>query len=389
MPQPADTAWFPLAGYSQVTFGVSPQTTTLAVADGNVVFLLGGHTYTVTNPSSVWPFSINVGDAEDVYTARLTLDNGTLAGRYAVIGAITHSGGTVVVGPDATWTNTGSLYLGYGGTGVLNVQNGGVLTSQHGRIGLLPGSMGEAIVTGAGSAWETGDLSVGGSATASGSPGTLTVGGGGRVSASGTLKVWLPGTVTLKAGGRIAIQAFDLSGGTFNWAAGTLQFTNDLLVGPGQPFGSSVTVGSGRYLEVGGTLTVEPGGTVTLDGGSIATQAFTEAGTFNHHDGTFYVLGGTYNPGTSDLTVDGNTPAALPHLVLDGVTSELFFGLRIGDDAKGALTVSGGTVLDCGGWFGGSAGERYIGYAAGSDGTVTVDGLDSQLTTGDARLYVG
>ena len=670
MPQPADTAAFLMAGVSEVTFASDHPTHALSVGQGYVGLLLGGHTYSVTDPSSVYPCSINVGFLENVYTT-LELHNGMLAGQHAVIGAHPKGGGTVVVDTGAIWTNTGTLYVGYAGAGELNVQNGGVLTSQHGCIGLVEGSIGQATVTGTGSGWGTMHLSVGGSATAPGGVlSSLTVGDGGCVVASGTLKVWpfsavtleadgliaadtfegtvgcvataaagselrvnhlvgwgnyvgstahftlghalgsgsgslavgagqtlvagqdltvgydAPGTLAISGGGQvssvngylgpevgsigtvtvtgaesawtvsgslqvgdedagptggtgtlnvggglvsvadalrlgdngtvdvsggevhaatlhvggtsgvggtcslrvsgglvsvadtltmgdydpiinlsggllaadtfergsnsivttapgssltvnhlvgwgdhvafggnftlgnalgsgsgsltvgagqtltvaqnftvgsvgtvtldggtIAAQVFDRTAGTFDWNAGTLRFTDHLLVDTGQPFGSSVSVGSGRDLEVAGTLTVGSAGTVTLDGGTITTTSFqnTAYGTFSHHDGTFTVSGGTFAPGTTYLTVNGNTPTALPHLVLDGVTVPGVYAITIGDDAQGALTISGGQV---------SSRKGYLGYLPGSTGAATVTGEGSTWTN-SGTLYVG
>ncbi len=57
----------------------------------------------------------------------------------------------------------GSLYVGFGGEGTLLVSNGGLVSSQDGTLGFLPGSYGEAVVSGAGSVWSTlVDLQVGG-----------------------------------------------------------------------------------------------------------------------------------------------------------------------------------------------------------------------------------
>lgn len=285
MPQPLDTAAFLMAGVSQVTFASDHPTHALSVGHGYVGLLLGGHTYTVTDTSSVYPCSINVGFLEGIY-ATLNLSNGMLAGQHAVIGAHPNGGGTVVVDTGATWTNTGTLHVGYLGAGVLTVQNGGVVTSQHGCIGLVEGSIGQATVTGTGSGWGTMNLSVGGSATAAGGMGSsLTVGGGGCVVASGTLKVWPFSAVTLEADGLIAADTFEGTVGCVATAAAGSELRVNHLVGWGNYVGStahftlghalgsgsgSLAVGAGQTLVAGQDLTVgyDAPATLAISGGA-------------------------------------------------------------------------------------------------------------------------
>ena len=135
-------------------------------------------------------------------------------------------------------------------------------------------------------------------------------------------------------------------------------------------------------MGVVGTTEVLASGAVALDGWTLTTGSLvnTSGGTFNHRDGTLTVRGGTYAPGTTALTLNGNTPTALPHLVLDGATpAATFWNVLIGDNARGALTVSGGTALE-------NNGNSSIGSDAGSTGEVTVDGNTSAWGVGGALI---
>ncbi|HET6429789.1 MAG TPA: autotransporter-associated beta strand repeat-containing protein [Phycisphaerae bacterium] len=402
MPQPADTAAFLMPGVSLVTFGSDHATHALWPRHGYVRFLLDEHTYTVTNPSPVYPFAINVGFMEYVL-ATLDLYNGTLSGQHAVIGALADSGGTVVVNTGATWTNTGTLYLGYAGYGVLDVQNGGVLTSQHGCIGLLLGSSGQATVTYAGSAWETGNLSLGGSATAAGGVGSLTVGGGGRVSASGTLKVWPLSAVTLEAGGVVTADTLEGTvGGFFITAAGSELRVNH-LVGCGNHVGSvghftlghalgsgpgSLAVGAGQTLTVGQNLTVgyDAPGTLTISGGGQVSSASGYLGPEVGSTGTVNVAGSG-----SAWTVSGRLDVGDEDGGPTGGTGILNVGgglvtaatLRLGDN--GTVDVSGGEVRAPTLHVGGTSGVGGTGSLRVSGGLVSV--ADS-LTRGNFGLIV-
>jgi fibronectin-binding autotransporter adhesin len=52
------------------------------------------------------------------------------------IGSLPGSSGTVTVaGPNATWTNSGNLYVGFLGTGTLTIQRGGTVSDVTGEIG--------------------------------------------------------------------------------------------------------------------------------------------------------------------------------------------------------------------------------------------------------------
>ena len=43
-----------------------------------------------------------------------------------------------VDGPGSTWTNSGTLYVGYGGSGTLNITSGGNVGNSCGYIGCIP-----------------------------------------------------------------------------------------------------------------------------------------------------------------------------------------------------------------------------------------------------------
>ena len=90
------------------------------------------------------------------------------------------TGTATVSGTGSKWTNSGNLFVGYSGTGTLNIAGGGAVSNSNnpsGYIGYNSGSAGTVTVDGSGSTWTNGwCLYVG----CSGS-GTLNITNGGTV----------------------------------------------------------------------------------------------------------------------------------------------------------------------------------------------------------------
>ncbi|MEP9372814.1 hypothetical protein [Mesorhizobium sp. KR1-2] len=143
-------------------------TGTLTVADGGKVRNTtgyvgwnGGSTGTVTvsgtdagGNASTWTNSgaLNVGGSG---TGTLTVaDGGKVTNTTGYIGRYADSTGTVTVsGADAsgnasTWANSGELFVGFIGTGTLNIEGGGKVTNTDGYIGSTSNSTGTVTVSG-------------------------------------------------------------------------------------------------------------------------------------------------------------------------------------------------------------------------------------------------
>lgn len=108
-------------------------------------------------------------------------------GSIGVGGPVGHSasGSVIVTGTDSHWINSGGVYVGFSGidtmngTGSLTIADGGSVSSAHGVIGTGIGSSGSATVTGIGSKWTNiNNLNVG----ENGGTGALTVTDSGSVS---------------------------------------------------------------------------------------------------------------------------------------------------------------------------------------------------------------
>ncbi len=222
---------------------------------------------------------------------------------YYGTGTFTQSGGTHTVGQlylgynylsngSYSLSGSGSLsvsgyeYVGNVGTGTFTQTGGTHTVGQKLFVGYNSSSVGRYILSGgtvsAGSAY------IGGSDTAAGGIGSVTVAGG-TFTVPGLLKVWNTGAATdgLKiSGGAVEAGTLDLAGNTSrfmnNWTGGTLRLTgaNQTVSSiNASALGGSVGIEAGRTLDVvnslditSGTLTVN-GGTVNVGGSFVATTA--------------------------------------------------------------------------------------------------------------------
>ena len=283
------------------------------------------------------------------------LDGGVVTNTMAVsIGRDNGSTGSATVsGPGSTWESaTGASFrIGDGGTGTLDINNGGAVHSGQGLIGVSTGSDGHVTVSGVGSTWDpvdniyvgfegTGELDVLDGATVS----TEQTGGG-----AATIYIGLfdgaQGTVTVSS------STADTS---------TLSVTDDLRVGVG---GSGVmTVEQGGLVRVGDNVhiadTATSSGTLHLNGDATG-RGIVETGS---------VVSGI---GTVDLDLNGGVLRANRNEVnfLNGFT---------------ALTV--GTE---GAWFDTNA--HNIGISTAFTGTSSFNklGAGTLTLTGNSSTFTG
>lgn len=104
------------------------------------------------------------------------------------------SGFALVRDEDSLWRQDGALTIGWSGSGLLSIENGGMVQCMHGIVGRQVGSNGESAVRNAGSEWEiTGNLTLGGYDSAPGGAASLAVSDSGRVSVGEQLMLW-PGS---------------------------------------------------------------------------------------------------------------------------------------------------------------------------------------------------
>ncbi len=294
-------------------------------------------------------------------TGTLTISGGgsvTDAGTNIADG-IGASGSATVTGKGSTWTNTGSLYVGQGGVGMLLVSDGATVTSTVGAIAsAVQASGSSATVTGAGSSWTSSNpLYVGIYGEA-----TLSVEAGGRVDTAGAVI------------GRHSKSSATVTGSGSSWSTGALVVGGD-AADPG-------TDGTG-------TLTVAAGGAVTSTTarlgdvvGSTGTATVTGAGS----RWTLSDRIGVGTSGTGDLTVSNGgrlasaggivgweaTATGTATVTGSGSTWTNTGVLFVGNLGDGTLNVSAGGVV--------TSTDGYVGTENGSTSTATISGAGSAWT---------
>ncbi|HOW19593.1 MAG TPA: hypothetical protein PLC79_11195, partial [Phycisphaerae bacterium] len=197
----------------------------------------------------------------------------------------TSLGTVLVANPGSTWSQDGSMSVGWWGNGTLEVADAGLVECAAGVVARMPGSIGTASVREVGSKWTiSGELSIGGLMDAAGGTGQLTISDGGSVTVGTELKIWSGSSVSL-------------DGGAATVAAGPMPAADTIAVYAGGMLSGTGLV-QGHVAVSGGTVspgTMSPG-TLQIDG-SYSQEA----------SGTLRIeLGGTQAGQSDQLTVTGN-----------------------------------------------------------------------------------
>jgi len=357
-------------------------------------------TTTVNNGTLEVASGGSINGTSDVSVGILNGDNGTLnlnggsvSNARGYLGAQVGSVGAATVSA-GNWTNSGSLFVGVGGTGSLTINGTGHVTNEDGYIGHISGSNGTVSVSGG--TWTnninlfignegTGSLTINGTANVKsmfGSVGNLP-GGNGTVSVSGgtwtnslDLSIGNGGTGSLVINGTGNVTSmFGYIGslpdgnGTVSVSGGTWTNSSNLTIGIGGT--GSLTINGTGMVIVGDTLSrgsngrinLESGGTLQIgNGGASGTLAtdLTNNGTliFDVTDSSTsgYAISGT---GVVDKTGAGT-------LVLSGSSSNY----------SGATSIKAGTLLLDSGYSNTASAVSVLGNGtlggSGTAGDVTV-----------------
>ncbi len=296
----------------------------------------------------------------------LNVTNGGYVGSTnGYIGYSSGSTGTVTV-DNARWNNSNNFYVGYSGSGTLNVSNGGYVGSTNSYIGYSSGSTDTVTVNNA--RWNnSNNLYVGNSGS-----GTLNVADGGGIDSANGYIGYASGST-----GTVTLDGFR------RWGTGcTWNVRNDLYVGYSGNGTLNITQGSvavrgNSYIGYSSGST----GTATVDKSSWWYNTndlyvgYSGSGALNVTNGStvncsygFAYIG--YNlDSTGTVTVNGSTLGAS--------------GLHIGYSGCGVLSIANGSTVS------GAFSPEYIGYNSGSTGTVTVDGSGSTWSNYSDPYYNG
>ncbi len=209
-------------------------------------------------------------------------DGGTVINCDGDIGYSSDSAGVATVdGSGSTWTNNGNLTVGIYGQGTLNITNGGDVSNADGRIGFYSGSTGEVTVGGAGSTWtNSGNLYVGGYHSSSGGTGELNVSNGGSVEVCSILNVWGTGSLNIGATGQVSVgESLVLVQDSTLTAAdvgATIHMTGSAFQNESANSANLAGLGNLKMIFEGGTEDVDPFEAAGEDVGAVI-GGFTEA----------------------------------------------------------------------------------------------------------------
>ena len=328
--------WFTVGNW----LGAPPDNTRDVVINGPTTAVIAGGGSGSTG-------NLSIGDGAE---GALRIEDGELNAYIAAIGKAGGTGKLSVVGSAASFESQLAISLGQGGTGELEILEGGTVGSQQGVIGADADSEGIVTIDGAGSNWSTW-LEGAGMLVGYFGKGTVTVQNGGSVNTNGT---WIgyaygsEGALTVTGTDSRYIDEGDMYVGGLGGGTGTLD------------------VNDGAYVEIFNSLYVGYGGkgTATVDGTDTQLLAhggvvITDNGTFTVSDGASVQSGGGYIDASSaaEDAASATVTGAGSSWVMD---SQLMIGL----EGKGSLLVTdGGTVETT---------QISLGSRAGANGTLTI-----------------
>ncbi len=374
---------------------------TLNIANGAVVTSTYGYIgygsstaigqATVSGAGSKWTITGASNSAVGCYvgfcgTGTLNItDSGAVSSSCSYIGWDGGSTGTATVnGAGSTWSNNNWFFVGYSGSGTLYINNGGAVSDAYGYIAFGGSSSGLVTLSGIGSTWtNSSDLLVGcgGSGTLNIVAGTVSdvngsigynSGATGLVVVSGTGSKWT-NTHSLDVG-HYGTGTLYVNGGGAVTTGGSVSVSQYSLL--------SIDVGRGSSLAVGGGAgTISNAGTIRIVAGvgvaaGTTTYSPISAGTWTWSGtGTVQALGGTWNATSHRFTASSVTSVASGSAVSINLASTQ--RLLVSDSATG--------------W---AVGESFLATASASTLTstaTTVSGstltaLGGSLTSGETVL---
>ena len=341
------------------------------VGTGNGTLTVTGAGSTATTNGELRIADQGAGLLEILDGGVVTSGHGYLAQNTVLASATAH-----ISGPNSRWSITGFLDVGNRGAGTLNIENAGaVVNTAGGYVGFIGGSNGAAIVDGAGSVWDSNFFQVGGSGV-----GSLTIRNGGTAISrlAGTNSVSLGeatsgnGTVTVNGAGSTWTNLGSIVIGTNGRGTMNVQAGGYASAGPNASIGyNSGAIGTATVTGAGSQFNVP--GMLTVGGRSDSTTTAGGSGTLTVADGGLVTVGGTGAPSaTSGVMRIGWQTGSTGVVNVTGpgstLTSDYF--VVIGSAGNGTMTISnGGYVL---------TDSTGIGNSAGSTGLLTVTGAGSR-----------
>ena len=341
-------------------------------------------TVTVSGADSDWYVGLQLsvgragtGELNVLDGGRVRVDYKGYGSSYSEIGEQTGANGTVnVSGAGSLLDYRSPIYIGKSGTGILTVDEGGLVNTYQAELGSNSNAAGTVTVSGVGSRWESiAEIMIG----AKGS-GTLNILDGGVVSTESSSNspdvigdgAGAVGVVTVDGAGSL----WDVDGVLHvgNEGSGTLNLDNGGVVA----VSDSTIVGAGDAAN----------GTVNFNQGSLNTLSLFASPTDLMGTGTINAQGVVSDIDIRFDQATGQTPQVIMNtqagqnitLNLDASDTNVNNTLGAGFRGFGSLSITEGVSV--------SSQRGILGYHSGSQGTATIAGAGSQWTTRD-DLVIG
>ncbi|MCV2352662.1 PEP-CTERM sorting domain-containing protein [Paucibacter sp. B2R-40] len=282
-------------------------------------------------------------------TGTLNISSGQVSAYQAFFGFDFGSQGTVLIdGANSKLSINTGLDVGRNSTGTLTVQNGGTLSSGNSFIGKSLGGDGRVTLSGADSSWvSTGNLGIGDAGV-----GSLRVEAGAKLSnVSATLgnQAGSAGTAMVTGANSSWLLSGDLQignlgeGSLFIEQGGLVKNQNSFVGVIGDPGTSKLVVkGANSRLQISGNLTIQSGRLDITDGGQVtANQAH-----FGEYGGAASALvnlsgAGSMLSTSSQLAIGGDTGVATLNL---GAGASIHSDGELFISKGGVLNLNGGTL---------------------------------------------
>ncbi|QDS97963.1 PEP-CTERM sorting domain-containing protein [Adhaeretor mobilis] len=313
-------------------------------------------TVTVTDAGSTW----NTGEMSiGVYgKGTLNIQNGAAVqtDSWVDIGVFgTSTNIATITGTNSTWDIASHLRVGYSTSGKLNIENGGTVTSNQGKLGELEVDYGSSIVTvtGANSAWHNNDtLNVGlysDVGDVSTYEATLNIETGGTVSAVNAVRLRNAGSINL-LGGTLRTANFEFfPDKVMNFDAGKLHLTQSTAINSSNIFALDVrNLTPGKTLRVDGITTLQT--PLTLNGGKFSTDSIAGFNNFDFQSGTLELTHGNLIIGSAGLLGPNVSLPSGEHIAVTknaSIASNGVLSLSGGSFSAAKLT-NNGTILTSG-----------------------------------------
>ncbi len=250
------------------------------------------------------------------------------------------TGSAVVDGAGSTLTTKKDVYVGYSGTGTLNITNGGSVSS-HGStasyLGFMYDSIGEVTVEDTGSTWTVdGSLGVGGYGA-----GILNINTGGLVNVGRTTSV----------GSRLQQSTINFGGGTLT--TGTLDAAATALTGTGTVNTHGLITDIDLVFDLTHplqqqlSLDSQPGQDITIN---LDTDGTGYLGIGRRGEGSLRIAGGVIVPSYIGFVGLENGSSSIATVEGSGSTWDIAYGLHVSrySGSTGTLNIIDGGVVNAG-----------------------------------------